>query len=63
MARILNDEELKQAELIHEHDLHNKLEKKHNLLLEAVEQSHKSTKLHRLFNKNCRLCKVMKVIR
>jgi hypothetical protein len=63
MARALNDEELKLAELIHAHDLHNKLEKKHSLLVEAVEQVHKPTKLHKLFNKNCRLCKVMKAIK
>lgn len=62
MARVLNEDEQAQADLIQEHDLFVKLQGKHKLLIDTVKEIHKPSKMHKLFNKECKLCKLMGMI-
>jgi hypothetical protein len=56
MARVLNEEDQAKIEQV-EH-----FEKKYNLLLKTIKEEHKASFFHKLFNKKCKLCKLMKVI-
>lgn len=62
MARVLDENEQEKADLIAEHDLYVKLQAKHQLLINTVKENHKKSILHKLFNKNCKLCKLIGII-
>lgn len=62
MARVLDQDEQKIADLIGEHDLYIKLQEKQQLLIATIKEVHKPSKLHKFFDKNCKLCKLMGMI-
>lgn len=56
MARVIDEQDQCKMDQI------DQLEKKYKVLLSTVKSEHKASFIHKLVNKKCKLCKLMKVI-